>query len=111
MGEVYRATDTSLERQVAIKVLPASVSMDVERLARLRREAEVLAALSHPNIATIYGLEESSGLKALVMELVEGPTLADRILAGRSVREAMSIARQLPSRSRPLTSRASSTAI
>ena len=96
MGEVYRATDTSLKRQVAIKVLPASVSMDGERLARLQREAEVLAALSHPNIATIYGLEESSGLKALVMELVEGPTLADRILEGPlSVQDAMSIARQI----------------
>ena len=96
MGEVYRATDTSLKRQVAIKVLPASVSMDVERLARLQREAEVLAALSHPNIATIYGLEESGGLKALVMELVEGPTLADRILeAPLSVQDAMSIARQI----------------
>ena len=96
MGEVYRATDTSLKRQVAIKVLPASVSMDGERLARLQREAEVLAALSHPNIATIYGLEESSGLKALVMELVEGPTLADRILEGPlTVQDAMSIARQL----------------
>jgi serine/threonine-protein kinase len=96
MGEVYRAIDTSLKRQVAIKVLPASVSMDGERLARLQREAEMLAALSHPNIATIFGLEESSGLKALVMELVEGPTLADRILEGPlSVPDAMSIARQI----------------
>ena len=96
MGEVYRAIDMSLKRQVAIKVLPASVSMDGERLARLQREAEMLAALSHPNIATIFGLEESSGLKALVMELVEGPTLADRILDGPlSVQDAMSIARQI----------------
>ena len=93
MGEVYRATDTSLKRQVAIKVLPASVSMDGERLARLQREAEVLAALSHPNIATIYGLEESSGLKALVMELVEGPTLADRILDRAAFRSGRDVDR------------------
>lgn len=82
MGEVYRATDTKLKRQVAIKVLPASVSGDVERLARLQREAEVLASLNHPNIAAIYGLEDADGVKALVMELVEGPTLADRIAQG-----------------------------
>ena len=72
MGEVYRATDTKLKRQVAIKVLPASVAGDAERLARFQREAEVLASLNHPNIAAIYGLEESDGVKALVMELVEG---------------------------------------
>ena len=79
MGEVYRATDTNLKRQVAIKVLPASVSADPDRLARFQREAEVLAALNHPNIAAIYGLEKSAGVTALIMELVEGPTLADRI--------------------------------
>lgn len=79
MGEVYRATDTSLGRQVAIKVLPEAVAHDPERVARFEREAKTLAALNHPNIAAIYGLERSSSTTALVMELVEGPTLADRI--------------------------------
>jgi len=79
MGEVYRAADTTLKRQVAIKVLPQTVGADPERLARFQREAEVLAALNHPNIAHIHGLEKSDGTLALVMELVEGPTLADRI--------------------------------
>ena len=79
IGEVYRATDTNLKRQVAIKVLPASVAGDPDRLARFQREAEVLAALNHPNIAQIHGLEKSGGTIALVMELVEGPTLAERI--------------------------------
>ena len=79
MGEVYKATDTNLKRAVAIKVLPASVSADAERLARFQREAEVLASLNHPHIAAIYGLERSGATTALVMELVEGPTLADRI--------------------------------
>src|ERR1700755_3485116 len=78
MGEVYRATDTNLKRQVAIKVLPAAVAGDAERLIRFQREAEMLAALNHPNIAHIHGLEKSDGRIALVMELVEGPTLADR---------------------------------
>jgi len=82
MGEVYRATDTNLKRAVAIKVLPASVAADAERLARFQREAEVLASLNHPHIAAIYGLERSNGTTALVMELVEGPTLADRIVQG-----------------------------
>jgi serine/threonine protein kinase len=79
MGEVYKATDTNLKRAVAIKVLPASVAGDTERLARFQREAEVLASLNHPHIAAIYGLERSGGITALVMELVEGLTLADRI--------------------------------
>ena len=70
MGEVFKATDTNLKRQVAIKVLPASVAGDVDRLTRFQREAEVLAALNHPNIAQIYGLEKSDGTIALVMELV-----------------------------------------
>ncbi|MEQ1761210.1 MAG: LpqB family beta-propeller domain-containing protein, partial [Vicinamibacterales bacterium] len=96
MGEVYRATDTNLKRQVAIKVLPASVAGDTERLARFQREAEVLAALNHPNIAAIYGLEKSDGTIALVMELVEGPTLADRIAQGAiPVDEALLIAKQI----------------
>ena len=79
MGEVYRARDTRLKREVAIKVLPPSLAADADRLARFQREAEVLASLNHPNIAHIYGLEEADGVKALVMELVEGPTLAEQI--------------------------------
>src|SRR5688572_20587623 len=82
MGEVYRATDTNLARHVAIKVLPDAVASDAERLARLSREAKTLATLNHPNIAAIYGLERSGGTTALVMELVEGPTLGDRIAQG-----------------------------
>jgi eukaryotic-like serine/threonine-protein kinase len=82
MGEVYRATDTNLKRQVAIKVLPEAVAADAERLVRFQREAEVLASLNHPNIAIIHGLEKSDGATGLVMELVEGPTLADRIAQG-----------------------------
>src|ERR1700745_1617629 len=78
MGEVYRATDTKLGRDVAIKVLPANVAEDAARMARFEREAQMLAALNHPNIAAIYGAEESGGVGALGMELVEGPTLADR---------------------------------
>src|SRR5438045_2230585 len=75
MGEVYRAQDTKLDRAVAIKVLPAAVAQDAERLARFEREAKVLASLNHPNIAQIYGIEESSSDRALVMELVPGQTL------------------------------------
>ena len=82
MGEVYQATDTNLKRQVALKVLPASVAADAERLARFQREAEVLAALNHPNIAAIYGLEKSEGITALVMELVEGDDLSTLIARG-----------------------------
>ena len=96
MGEVYRATDTKLKRQVAIKVLPASVAADTDRLARFQREAEVLAALNHSNIAAIYGLEDADGTKALVMELVEGPTLDDRIRQGAiPIADALPIARQV----------------
>ena len=95
MGEVYRATDTNLRRAVAIKILPAVVAGDPERLARFQREAEVLAALNHPNIATIHGLEKS-GITALVMELVEGPTLADRIAQGAlPIDQALPIAKQI----------------
>ena len=79
MGEVYRATDANLKRAVAIKVLPASVSRDADRLARFHREAQALASVNHPSIAQIHGLETANGLSAIVMELVEGPTLADRI--------------------------------
>jgi len=78
MGEVYRARDTKLNRDVALKVLPTVFAADPDRLARFKREAQVLASLNHPNIAAIYGLEESNGVQALVLELVEGPTLADR---------------------------------
>jgi eukaryotic-like serine/threonine-protein kinase len=96
MGEVYRATDTNLKRSVAIKVLPTSVAADAERLTRFQREAEVLAALNHPNIAAIYGLERSEATTALVMELVEGPTLADRIAQGAiPLDEALPIAKQV----------------
>jgi serine/threonine protein kinase/Tol biopolymer transport system component len=96
MGEVYRATDTNLKRQVAVKVLPAAVAADPERLARFQREAEILAALNHPNIAHIHGLEKSDGTLALAMELVEGPTLADRIENGAiPTSEALSIAKQI----------------
>jgi serine/threonine protein kinase len=85
MGEVYRATDTNLKRQVAIKVLPASVAGDAERLARFQREAEVLAALNHPNIAAIHGLEKTPECTALVMELVDGEDLSEIIARhGRS---------------------------
>jgi len=82
MGEVYRATDTKLKRDVAVKVLPESFASDADRVARFQREAEVLASLNHANIAQIYGLEDAGGATALVMELVDGPTLADRIAQG-----------------------------
>src|SRR5262245_46630306 len=96
MGEVYRATDVNLKRQVAIKVLPASLGADADRLVRFQREAEVLASLNHPNIAAIYGLEKDGDSTALVMELVEGPTLADRIAHGAiPVDEAMPVARTI----------------
>ena len=81
MGEVYRARDTKLGRDVAIKVLPHSFRADAERLARFEREARLLASLNHPHIGAIYGLEDSDGVRGLILELVEGPTLADRIAA------------------------------
>jgi len=96
MGDVYRARDTKLNREVAIKVLPEGFAQDAERVARFQREAQVLASINHPNIAAIYGLEESNGAHALVLELVEGPTLADRIAAGPiPIAEALPIARQI----------------
>jgi serine/threonine protein kinase len=96
MGEVYRARDTRLQRDVAIKVLPETLARDTERLARFEREARTLASLNHPNIAQIYGFEESDGIKALVMELVDGPTLGDRIAQGPiPVDEALLIAKQI----------------
>ena len=96
MGEVYRAHDTTLDRDVAIKVLPDAFATDTERLARFEREAKVLASLNHPNIAAIYGLEKSGETPALVLELVEGPTLQDRIAKGPiPLDEALPIARQM----------------
>jgi len=96
MGEVYRARDAKLNRDVAIKVLPEAVANDSERLARFRREAQVLASLNHPHIAAIYGLEEAGGIEALVLELVEGDTLAEGIARGpMPVDEALEIARQI----------------
>ena len=93
---MYRATDTKLKRQVAIKVLQPSLVADRDRLARFQREAEVLASLNHPNIAAIYGLEESDGITALVMELVEGDDLSDRIAKGAiPIDEALPIAKQI----------------
>ncbi|HEX7798179.1 MAG TPA: protein kinase [Vicinamibacterales bacterium] len=96
MGEVYSANDTDLKRQVALKVLPNAVASDADRLARLQREAEVLASLNHPNIAHIYGLERADGVLALVMEFVDGATLADRIADGPlPPGETLAIARQI----------------
>jgi serine/threonine protein kinase len=104
MDEVYRARDTRLKRDVAVKVLPAAFARDPDRLARFQREAELLAALNHPNIAAVYGLEQADGMNAIVMELVEGPTLADQIErgsppqsrgSGLPVDDALSIARQI----------------
>ena len=96
MGEVYRARDTKLDRDVALKVLPQAFTDDPDRLARFEREAKVLASLNHPNIGHIYGLEEAERQKALVLELVEGPTLADRIAQGPiPVDEALPIAKQI----------------
>jgi Tol biopolymer transport system component len=96
MGEVYRARDHRLNRDVALKVLPASVTSDAERLARFEREAQMLAALNHPHIAAIYGVDDSGATPALVMELVEGETLADRIARGPiPLDEALPIAKQI----------------
>ena len=96
MGEVYRARDTRLEREVAIKVLPDAVVHDPDRLARFEREARVLAALNHPLIAHVYGFEQIGDIRAIVMELVEGATLEERIAQGPiSIPDALHIARQL----------------
>jgi serine/threonine protein kinase/Tol biopolymer transport system component len=96
MGEVYRARDTRLGRDVAIKVLPAAFAADHDRMVRFQREAQVLASLNHPHIASIFGFEESNSTRALVMELVEGPTLHERIAAGAiSIEEALPIAKQI----------------
>ena len=112
MGEVYRATDTKLNRDVAIKIVPETFASDQQRMARFSREAQVLASLNHPNIAYIYGLEESEGKQALVLELVEGETLAERIRSGsgralkvdstpllKTVRTQQQLPEEAPSRS------------
>ena len=96
MGQVWQATDTQLNRQVALKILPDAFADDPDRLARFTREAQILASLNHPNIAAIYGIEEAEGTRALVLELVEGPTLADRISTGPiPLDEALPIAKQI----------------
>jgi len=96
MGEVYQARDTTLDRDVALKVLPEAFTADPDRLARFQREAKVLASLNHPNIGAIYGLEAAGDTQALVLELIEGPTLADRIAEGAiPVDEALTIATQI----------------
>src|SRR5262252_7935497 len=96
MGEVYLARDVKLNRDVALKILPDAFTLDGDRIARFRREAQVLASLNHPNIAAIYGFEDSGSTHALVLELVEGPTLADRITKGPiPLDQALSIAKQI----------------
>src|SRR5215468_6551740 len=96
MGEVYRARDLKLKREVAIKILSEEFSRDAERVSRFQREAEVLASINHPNIAAIYDLEEANGSRFLVLELVEGETLADRIARGPiPIEEVLNIATQI----------------
>src|SRR5947209_4323941 len=96
MGEVYRARDTTLNRDVAMKVLPESFASDPDRLARFTREAQTVASLNHPNIAHIHGLQESGGVRALVMELVEGEDLSQRVARGAiPIDEALPIAKQI----------------
>ena len=96
MGEVWKALDVSLQREVAIKSLPDTLALDPDRLSRLEREAKLLAAINHPNIAAIHGLEESGGTRFLVLELVQGETLAERVARGRlSVDETLKLALQL----------------
>src|SRR5688572_14009294 len=96
MGEVYRARDTRLNRDVAIKILLPIVADDPDRLSRFRREAQVLAALNHPNIAHIHGIEETDGITALVLEFVDGEDLAQRIARGSiPIDEALAIAKQI----------------
>src|SRR5215472_2859810 len=96
MGEVYRARDTKLRREVAIKILPALFANDPERLARFEREARMLAALNHPHIAAIHGVEDADGVRAIVLELVNGETLSERLRRGSvPVAEALVMARQI----------------
>ena len=102
MGDVYQAHDTKLGRDVAIKVLPEPFAHEADRLSRFQREAKMLASLNHPNIATIHGLEHSDGVQYLVMELVSGETLAERVKRDGAVpiEEALSIAKQIAERRR-----------
>ena len=96
MGQVWQATDTQLNRQVALKILPDAFADDPDRLARFQWEAQILASLNHPGIAAIHGIEESEGTRALVLELVEGPTLGDRIAKGPiPIDEALPMAKQI----------------
>jgi serine/threonine-protein kinase len=96
MGEVYQADDLNLNRKIALKFLPEAFAADPERMARFEREAKLLASLNHPNIAAIYGLEQAEGKRFLVLELVEGETLAQRISKGPlSVEEALEVCRQI----------------
>src|SRR5207247_10888290 len=96
MGEVYRARDTKLKRDVAIKILPGEFSRDADRVSRFQREAEVLASLNHPNVAAIYDLQEADGSRYLVLELVEGETLANRMARGPiPVEEALDVAKNI----------------
>src|SRR5512144_748110 len=96
MGEVYRARDTRLQRDVAIKALPQEFAQDAERLARFQREARLLASLNHPNVAAIYGLEEVDGARYLVLEIVEGESLAQRLAAGPlPVEETLAVCAQI----------------
>jgi serine/threonine protein kinase len=111
MGQVYRAHDTKLNRDVALKVLPDAFANDSDRLARFTREAQTLASLNHPHIAAIYGLEESDGVRAIVMELVEGEDLSQRIARGPvPLDEALPVAKQIAEALEAPTNRASSTA-
>src|SRR5450432_2096704 len=112
MGQVFRARDTKLNRDVALKVLPDSFATDPDRLARFAREAQTLASLNHPHIAGIYGLEESGGVSALVMELVEGEDLSQRIARGAiPLDEALPIAKQIAEALESAHDKASSIAI
>src|SRR5262249_50444681 len=96
MGEVYRARDMKLKREVAVKILPDEFSRDADRVTRFQREAELLASLNHPNIAAIYDLDEASGSRFLVLELVEGETLADRIRRGPvPIDESLNVAKHI----------------
>src|SRR5215471_4957421 len=96
MGEVYRARDLKLGRDVALKILPPAFANDPDRLARFKREAQVLASLNHPHIGAIYGFEDSGSVHALILEFVDGPTLADWIARGKlPLDEALPIARQI----------------
>ena len=112
MGEVYRARDTRLKREVALKVLPEGFSQDPDRLARFQREAELLATLNHPNIAAVYGLEKADGVTGIVLELVEGETLADVIARGPiPLADALPLARQIADALDAAHEKASSTGI